>query len=230
MNQKHSHTCSDLITVHLQTSDGREEKLVAILEDISASGARLQLERPIPTHTGIRMVCSSCEAHCEFGGQVVDSHFHDGIGYFTEVVFKPGTVWSPEQYRPKHLLDISGRSDRAERQVRVVNACCCEGTVCPNEIISRVIEPLVPLAERVRDVGRQVAKVCGTMNEAEASECFSNLFLTPPVCRLFHEFMAAYRVQREKMEKQPVIEGDLIEHINRMAQSLISIPEEALGH
>lgn len=220
---KHSHSCSDLITVHLQTSGRGEEELVAILEDISAFGACLQLERSIPTDTAIRMVCSCCEAHCEFRGRIVDSRAEDGIGYFIEVNFEPGTVWSPERYRPDHLLDVSGQAHQAE-QVPALNACCCDGPVCPNEVVSRAIEPFMPLAKRVREVGREVAKVCGGMDEAQASECFSHLFRTPPACVLFHEFMSAYRVQRGKMERKPVRGGELIERVQKIAKSLSRIP------
>jgi hypothetical protein len=225
---KHRHTCSELVSVELHTAEGSSEQLVAILEDISETGARLQLDRPIPAESRIRILCSNCEAHCEFLGQVVESRFQDELGYFAEVVFHPGTEWTPKKYKPQHMLDLSTLEDKAGHCGSRPEKCPCDGAVCPSEIISRVIEPFVPLGERVRAVGREVAKVCGSMDAEAAAECFHSLFRIPVSCRLFYEFHHAYRTQREKMDRQQTLSGDLVVHLSRMAHLLNSIPEEAL--
>jgi hypothetical protein len=225
---EHRHTCSELVTIHMQTADGNNEELVSILEDISETGARLQLERPVPADSRLRMVCSNCEAHCEFGAHVVGSQLHDGIGYFTEIAFEPGTAWCPERYSPQHLLDISSLVGPSKQCSSGAAKCSCDGSVCPSEVISRAIDPFVPLAERVRLVGREVAKVCGSLDEETAAECFRNLFAVPPVCRLYREFLSAYQAQREKSEKRPA-RGNLKRHVGRIAELLNSIPEEALS-
>jgi hypothetical protein len=191
----HSHICSDLITVNLQADGGWGDTFIAVLEEISASGACLRTEHPIPTGAKIRLICSNCAAACEFLAEVVACDRNEESGYFSKVVFEPETLWSPERYRPQYLVDLSAMAEFAERNSPRAGDCCCEGGVCRNEPASPLIEPFVPLAERVRHVGREAAKVCGTMSPPEAAECFSRLFQSPPKCRFFHQFLVGYHCE-----------------------------------
>jgi hypothetical protein len=90
--------CSDLIKIRLEGALPRE--LTANLEDISASGACLQLEEPLPVDA---LVCLLCR-RCRFWAKVKYCVHHE-IGYFVGVRFEGGQKWSRELYEPKHLLD-----------------------------------------------------------------------------------------------------------------------------
>src|SRR5262249_39574452 len=73
----------------------------AILEDISASGACLQLETSVPLGSVVRWHSPKEE----FAG-VVRYCVYREIGYFTGVQFDPASRWSKAKYRPQHLLDL----------------------------------------------------------------------------------------------------------------------------
>ena len=90
--------CSDLIKIRLEGPQPRE--LTANLEDISASGACLQLEEPLPLEAQVCLLC----CRCRFRGKVKYC-VHNEIGYFVGVRFQAGQKWSRERYEPKHLLD-----------------------------------------------------------------------------------------------------------------------------
>ncbi|HVN03207.1 MAG TPA: PilZ domain-containing protein [Bryobacteraceae bacterium] len=90
--------CSDLIQVRLEGA--QPEDLIANLEDISPSGARVQFEQPVPAGTAIVLKLGRRKLHGE-----VKYCTHNEIGYFAGVQFEPGNKWSREIYEPKHLLD-----------------------------------------------------------------------------------------------------------------------------
>lgn len=90
--------CSDLIRVRVEGERPRE--LTGNLEDISASGACVLFEEPVPPGT---RVCLKLGRH-RFPGEVRHSTHHQ-IGYFVGIRFEAGTVWSREIYLPKHMLD-----------------------------------------------------------------------------------------------------------------------------
>jgi hypothetical protein len=90
--------CSDLIKVRLEGKHPRD--LIANLEDISPSGARLLFERAVPT--GARLCLRL--GRFKFRGQVRYST-HNEIGHFAGVQFDAGRKWSRKMYEPKHLLD-----------------------------------------------------------------------------------------------------------------------------
>jgi len=69
---------------------------MALLEDISASGACLQFEEPVPVGAEI--------AWETFRGLVSYCVYRE-IGYFAGVVFNADTPWSEDSYQPHHLLD-----------------------------------------------------------------------------------------------------------------------------
>ncbi len=92
--------CADLVDVQWKDQSGRTRRGVANLEDISLSGACLQVDRPVPQGTALRM----SYPNGELLGVVKYCVFRE-IGYFLGVEFDPGSRWSQRHFRPQHLLD-----------------------------------------------------------------------------------------------------------------------------
>jgi hypothetical protein len=92
--------CADLIDVCWIDASGAARRAQANLEDISRSGACLQLETPVPRETLVRIA----HPKQELSGRVRYCIFRD-IGYFLGVEFEPGMKWKQQRFRPKHLLD-----------------------------------------------------------------------------------------------------------------------------
>ena len=88
--------CADMIETYWQDSNGKRHKLMALLEDISESGACLQFEEPVPV--------GSIIAWDSFRGRVSYCVYRE-IGYFAGVEFDADSHWSPNTYCPHHLLD-----------------------------------------------------------------------------------------------------------------------------
>jgi hypothetical protein len=94
--------CADVVEALWQDSDGNQQRVIALLEDISRSGACLQLDGPVSPGTPVRVVCNQLE----LVGRVRYCVFRE-IGYFTGLEFDPGSQWSTRQFRPRHLLDVT---------------------------------------------------------------------------------------------------------------------------
>lgn len=92
--------CADLVDIQWRDHTGRNRRGVANLEDISLSGACLQVERPVTLGCGIRITYPNGE----LTGVVKYCVFRE-IGYFLGIEFDPGKRWSQRNYRPQHLLD-----------------------------------------------------------------------------------------------------------------------------
>ena len=92
--------CADMVDVFWKDKTGRLKKGVANLEDISLSGACLQLDAPIPLQT----MLSIKHAKGQLEGKVRYCVFRD-IGYFIGVEFASDSRWSLRQFKPQHLLD-----------------------------------------------------------------------------------------------------------------------------
>jgi hypothetical protein len=91
--------CADMIEVRWNQG-ARTRHTVALLEDISPSGACLQMEAPL--QMGMRIHWETPQQ--KFSGTVCYCEYRE-IGYFIGVEFAPGTRWSEEDYQPQHLLD-----------------------------------------------------------------------------------------------------------------------------
>jgi hypothetical protein len=99
--------CADLVDLQWRDPTGRRRRGVANLEDISFSGACLQVERPVPTGTTLRMSYSNgaltgIVKYCVLGE----------IGYFLGIEFEPGNRWSQVHFRPQHLVDPRSAAKR----------------------------------------------------------------------------------------------------------------------
>ena len=103
--------CADLVKVYFRDKTGRQQTRLANLEDISLSGACLQLDEPVPKETIMKIA----HPKGEFQGRVRYCFFRE-IGYFIGVEFEPGSKWSREQYEPEHLLDLRQLMARSMRR------------------------------------------------------------------------------------------------------------------
>jgi hypothetical protein len=93
--------CADMVEVSWTESSGRTRQTTGLLEDISASGACLQLETPVPL--GVQIGWRSPKR--AFTGRVRYCVYRE-IGYFVGVEFNPASRWSKQVYKPQHLLDL----------------------------------------------------------------------------------------------------------------------------
>lgn len=92
--------CADLVNVEWREAHGAIRKTVANLEDISQSGACLQVDDPIPLKATVRIN----HAGGELTGRIRYCVYRE-IGYFLGVQFEPDSSWSQEDYTPRHLFD-----------------------------------------------------------------------------------------------------------------------------
>lgn len=92
--------CADLVDVHWKDKAGKTKTAVANLEDISLSGACLQMENTVPLGTMVKITCSKGG----FGGKVTYCVYRE-IGYFIGIEFGPEFQWSLQKFKPQHYLD-----------------------------------------------------------------------------------------------------------------------------
>ncbi len=92
--------CADLMEVEWAEADGSLRIACANLEDISPSGACVQVDKPVPGDTVVRLVCQ--DKH--WSARVKYCVFRE-TGYFLGLKFEPGERWNDAEFHPKHLLD-----------------------------------------------------------------------------------------------------------------------------
>ena len=92
--------CADLVEICWREGGGKTRRAQAVLEDISASGACLQLEVPVP----LGAVVKWHSPKKLFSGFVRYCVYRE-IGYFVGVRLDASSMWSRKDYRPQHLLD-----------------------------------------------------------------------------------------------------------------------------
>ena len=93
--------CADMVEVCWKDPAGRKKTATGLLEDISPSGACLQMEAPLPLGAAVRWRFPARE----FTGNVRYCVYRE-IGYFVGVEFVADSRWSKKAYRPQHLLDL----------------------------------------------------------------------------------------------------------------------------
>ena len=101
--------CADLVDIRWRDQAGRLRRGVANLEDISISGACLQMDRPVALGTVFQIGYPKGE----LTGKVKYCVFRE-IGYFLGVEFDPGSRWTEREYKPLHMLDPRRLVNRAE--------------------------------------------------------------------------------------------------------------------
>ena len=92
--------CADMLEVVWRDEGGKRRRTMALLEDISPSGACVQLETPLPAGVAVEW---SAQGE-DFQGIVRYCNYRE-IGYFAGVEFSPATRWSKTGYQPQHLFD-----------------------------------------------------------------------------------------------------------------------------
>jgi hypothetical protein len=92
--------CADLVNVRIDDTAGRRE-VIGNLEDISASGACIQLEAAAAEGADVEMVC----AKCRLRGKVRYCRFTE-LGYDVGIEFEKRRSWTRRRFSPKHLLDV----------------------------------------------------------------------------------------------------------------------------
>jgi hypothetical protein len=104
--------CADMVDIRWKDKSGRGHKVTAILEDISSSGACVQIEGPIPPNTIVKI----CHPKGELQGTVRYCVFRE-IGYFVGLQFEPDSKWSRKEFQPDHMLDMPRLLARGLRNV-----------------------------------------------------------------------------------------------------------------
>ncbi|MCX6632840.1 MAG: PilZ domain-containing protein [Candidatus Solibacter sp.] len=102
--------CADMVEVRWKDRAGNGQRTTAILEDICASGACLQVEEPIPLGVEIRWD----QPKQVFQGYVRYCVYRE-IGYFVGVEFDASFKWSKKAFKPQHLLDLQTLVARSEK-------------------------------------------------------------------------------------------------------------------
>lgn len=92
--------CAELVELCWLDENGRPQRRVANLEDISLSGVCLQIEGTIPSGTPVSVRYGDGELF----GSVRYCRF-EGLGYFVGVELAENCKWSSQHFRPEHLLD-----------------------------------------------------------------------------------------------------------------------------
>jgi hypothetical protein len=93
--------CADLVKIEWEPESGPLRSDWAILEDISSSGACLQVEQPILPDTIIFLNfpdhrCQARIEYCNYGR----------MNYLLGVRFEKGYRWSRRRFKPDHLLQF----------------------------------------------------------------------------------------------------------------------------
>jgi len=92
--------CADLVEVRWLDKSGLEQTAIANLEDISLSGACLQLDLAVPLQTTIQIGYPKGKLH----GRVRYCVYRE-IGYFLGVEFDPGQKWTKSAFKPQYMFD-----------------------------------------------------------------------------------------------------------------------------
>jgi hypothetical protein len=92
--------CADLVRLEWKDSSGRTRSAVANLEDISVSGACVQLEAPLAKGTALRLIA----APKVLRGKTTYCLARDD-GYYVGLRFAAGSKWEKRRFRPRYLFD-----------------------------------------------------------------------------------------------------------------------------
>lgn len=92
--------CADLVDIQWKDKAGKMKKGVANLEDISLSGACLQVDFAVPLNSTLKISYPKGR----FEGKVKYCVFRQ-TGYFVGIEFEPESRWSIRKFKPQHFLD-----------------------------------------------------------------------------------------------------------------------------
>ena len=91
--------CSELVNILIRHEDQTVREAIANLEDISPSGAWVQLDEAVRLGADIEIVCATCR----FKGKVRNCRFAGSL-YDVGVAFDDPGAWDASRYEPAHLL------------------------------------------------------------------------------------------------------------------------------
>ncbi len=109
--------CAELVEVYWKDKAGRRHRDVANLEDISLSGACVQLETPVQKGTRITMNYGDGEMPAS-----VRYCLYRDSAYFLGLQFEDGCKWSTKRFRPQYMLDPRELVLRAAKRKRANEA------------------------------------------------------------------------------------------------------------
>jgi hypothetical protein len=104
--------CADLVRVDWAIGEDEVRSADAVLEDISALGACVQLEERIPVGATISISPASNRESGTgrlFAGHVSYCEYRD-YGFFVGVRFSDETTWSSGVFKPEHLTNLAAMS------------------------------------------------------------------------------------------------------------------------
>jgi len=93
--------CADLLTMRWTSGAGQPREEYVTLEDISTTGACVQLEEAVQPGTEVHLE----HPDASFEGVVRHCMPRDGL-YFAGIEFAQGARWSPGKFKPAHLLEL----------------------------------------------------------------------------------------------------------------------------
>jgi hypothetical protein len=99
--------CADIVEIQWRDHAGRFWRGTGLLEDISPTGACLQVECAIPLDAAVRWEAQGKR----FEGEVRYCVYRE-IGYFVGVEFDSDSRWSGKDHHPQHLLDLRELANR----------------------------------------------------------------------------------------------------------------------
>src|ERR1035437_960586 len=102
--------CADMVEVCWKDQAGKARRATGLLEDISASGACLQMETDVPPEAEIHW-----ESPQQAFGRGVRYCVYREIGYFVGMEFEPESRWRKETYQPQPLLDLQRLMGRGKK-------------------------------------------------------------------------------------------------------------------
>jgi hypothetical protein len=94
--------CSDLVQIWWRENSKWKRKGIGVLEDISHSGACVQMEAPLTQGCPVRIKHPEWKVEGE-----VRYCIYREEGYFVGVLLGEGSKWDMERFRPKHMIDPS---------------------------------------------------------------------------------------------------------------------------
>ena len=188
MRQNSRFLCSDLVTIEWRSVEMGRHRSAGVLDDISSRGACLLLEHPIPARTMVHLVCGTCELR----GKVRHCRYRTGLGYFVGVQFARETEWTPAKFKPRHLFDPAAADCSGNPQECPTTPPCTGCHTCPYPSLQGAANSAVDSAGKVRQVAREVARVCRNLDMRLLETCYSNLYGELHGRGLLEEFVDAY--------------------------------------
>jgi PilZ domain len=109
--------CAELVEVHWNDKAGRLHRDIANLEDISLSGACVQLETHVQKGTRVTVNYGDGEMPA-----TVRYCLYRDLSYFLGLQFEEGCKWSTKRFRPQYMLDPRELVLRAAKRHRTSEA------------------------------------------------------------------------------------------------------------